>query len=72
MKTHQVIMNDNDVGATEQLKVLWHPSSPDLTNCRSLWLNNLEVRVNQRDSSLISIANDLSQVNYKCIFSKLL
>ncbi|XP_030381870.1 latrophilin Cirl [Scaptodrosophila lebanonensis] len=40
----------------------WHPMTPDLTQCRSLWLNNLEMRVNQRDSSLISIANDLSEV----------
>ncbi|XP_073816287.1 latrophilin Cirl-like [Musca autumnalis] len=40
----------------------WHPLTPDLTQCRSLWLSNLEVRVSQRDSSLISIANDLSEV----------
>ncbi|XP_052843527.1 latrophilin Cirl isoform X3 [Drosophila gunungcola] len=40
----------------------WHPMTPDLTQCRSLWLNNLEMRVNQRDSSLISIANDMSEV----------
>ncbi|XP_017837235.1 latrophilin Cirl isoform X1 [Drosophila busckii] len=40
----------------------WHPMTPDLTQCRSLWLNSLEMRVNQRDSSLISIANDLSEV----------
>ncbi|XP_068146030.1 latrophilin Cirl [Drosophila tropicalis] len=40
----------------------WHPLTPDLTQCRSLWLNNLEMRVNQRDSSLISIANDMSEV----------
>lgn len=40
----------------------WHPLTPDLTQCRSLWLNSLEVRVNHRDSSLISIANDLSEV----------
>ncbi|XP_053965619.1 latrophilin Cirl isoform X2 [Anastrepha ludens] len=40
----------------------WHPMTPDLTQCRSLWLNNLEVRVNQRESSVISIANDLSEV----------
>ncbi|XP_032572160.1 latrophilin Cirl isoform X2 [Drosophila sechellia] len=40
----------------------WHPATPDLTQCRSLWLNNLEMRVNQRDSSLISIANDMSEV----------
>lgn len=40
----------------------WHPMTPDLTQCRSLWLNSLEVRVNQRESSVISIANDLSEV----------
>ncbi|XP_036334438.1 latrophilin Cirl isoform X2 [Rhagoletis pomonella] len=40
----------------------WHPLTPDLTQCRSLWLNSLEVRVNQRESSVISIANDLSEV----------
>ncbi|EDW02098.1 GH20083 [Drosophila grimshawi] len=40
----------------------WHPLTPDLTQCRSLWLNSLEMRVNQQDSSLISIANDLSEV----------
>ncbi|BFG04257.1 latrophilin Cirl [Drosophila madeirensis] len=40
----------------------WHPLTPDLTQCRSLWLNNLEMRLNQRDSSLISIANDMSEV----------
>lgn len=42
--------------------VTWQPLTPDLTQCRSLWLNSLELRVNQRDSALISIANDLSQV----------
>lgn len=40
----------------------WYSYQPDLTQCRSLWLNNLEVRVNQQESSLLSIANDLSQV----------
>ncbi|XP_055714578.1 latrophilin Cirl isoform X2 [Phlebotomus papatasi] len=44
------------------LSAQWQPSSPDLAQCRSLWLNNLEIRVNMRDSSIISIANDLSQV----------
>ncbi|XP_063705042.1 latrophilin Cirl [Culicoides brevitarsis] len=43
-------------------KAVWYPATPDLSQCRSLWLNSLEIRVNQRDSSLISIANDLSQV----------
>lgn len=43
---------------------MWQPSTPDLTQCRSLWLNSLEVRVNQRDTALVSIANDLSQVNF--------
>ncbi|XP_059609740.1 latrophilin Cirl [Phlebotomus argentipes] len=41
---------------------MWQPSTPDLAQCRSLWLNNLEIRVNMHDSSIISIANDLSQV----------
>lgn len=40
----------------------WLPATPDLTHCRSLWLNSLEVRVNQPDSSIVSIATDLSQV----------
>uniref|UniRef100_A0A182S8P3 Uncharacterized protein n=1 Tax=Anopheles maculatus TaxID=74869 RepID=A0A182S8P3_9DIPT len=40
----------------------WYAYRPDLTQCRSLWLNNLEVRVQQPESSLISIANDLAQV----------
>ncbi|XP_058055637.1 latrophilin Cirl [Anopheles bellator] len=40
----------------------WYAYQPDLTQCRSLWLNNLEVRVQQPESSLISIANDLAQV----------
>lgn len=43
---------------------MWQPSTPDLTQCRSLWLNSLEVRVSSRDSALVSIANDLSQVLY--------
>lgn len=43
-------------------EVVWQPATPDLTHCRSLWLNSLEVRVNHRDSSVISIATDLSQV----------
>lgn len=41
---------------------MWQPSTPDLTQCRSLWLNSLEVRVSSRDSAVVSIANDLSQV----------
>lgn len=42
--------------------VIWQPVTPDLTHCRSLWLNSLEVRVNQRDAKLIDIAADLAQV----------
>lgn len=49
-------------GENNKVQVVWQPLTPDLTHCRSLWLNSLEVRVNQRDSSLISIANELSQV----------
>ncbi|XP_035778355.1 latrophilin Cirl-like [Anopheles albimanus] len=46
----------------ETAAATWYAYQPDLTQCRSLWLNNLEVRVQQPDSSLISIANDLAQV----------
>lgn len=54
-------------GENNKVQVVWQPLTPDLTHCRSLWLNSLEVRVNQRDSSLISIANELSQVN--CLYN---
>ncbi|ETN64545.1 cirl/latrotoxin receptor [Anopheles darlingi] len=47
---------------TEAAAATWYAYQPDLTQCRSLWLNNLEVRVQQPESSLISIANDLAQV----------
>lgn len=53
-------------GESNKVQVVWQPLTPDLTHCRSLWLNSLEVRVDQRDSSLISIANELSQVNVCC------
>lgn len=50
-------------------RVMWQPATPDLTQCRSLWLNNLEVRVNQEQTPLIPIANDLSQVtNSKTLY----
>nr|CAD7570187.1 unnamed protein product [Timema californicum] len=41
--------------------VSWLPDTPDLSECRSLWLTNLESRVEEGDS-IISISNDLSQV----------
>lgn len=53
---------DDDPMYNSERGYMWQPSTPDLTQCRSLWLNSLEVRVNQRDSALVSIANDLSQV----------
>ncbi|XP_075219234.1 latrophilin Cirl-like isoform X6 [Lycorma delicatula] len=37
------------------------PSSPDLSECRSVWLTSLETRINDGDS-IINIANDLCQV----------
>lgn len=37
------------------------PPTPDLSECRSVWLSSLEGRLHQGDS-IISIANDLSQV----------
>lgn len=50
-------------------RVVWQPATPDLTQCRSLWLNSLEVRVQQRESSVVSIANELSQVtNSKTLY----
>jgi len=39
------------------------PPTPDLSECRSVWLSSLEGRLHQGDS-IISIANDLSQVYY--------
>lgn len=39
----------------------WIPATPDLSECRSVWLTNLESRVIEGDS-LISITGDLSQV----------
>lgn len=39
----------------------WYPATPDLSECRSVWLTSLESRVNEGDS-LISITSDLSQV----------
>ncbi|XP_028025566.1 latrophilin Cirl isoform X2 [Bombyx mandarina] len=39
----------------------WHGASPDLSECRSVWLNNLEARVREGES-LLSISNDLAQV----------
>lgn len=42
----------------------WSPATPDLSQCRSVWLTNLESRVIEGDS-LTSIMSDLSQVcNY--------
>lgn len=62
-----IVSNSNKIGMVNTsldntTRAMWYPATPDLTQCRSLWLNSLEIRVNQRDSSLISIANDLSQV----------
>lgn len=39
----------------------WYPTTPDLSECRSVWLTSLESRVIEGDS-LISITSDLSQV----------
>lgn len=62
-------MDDDPLYASNTERAyMWQPSTPDLTQCRSLWLNSLEVRVNQRDSALVSIANDLSQVIFCFIY----
>ncbi|XP_053619225.1 latrophilin Cirl isoform X2 [Plodia interpunctella] len=39
----------------------WHGATPDLSECRSVWLNSLEARVKEGES-LLSISNDLAQV----------
>lgn len=39
----------------------WHGETPDLSECRSVWLNSLEARVREGES-LLSISNDLAQV----------
>ncbi|KAJ9585473.1 hypothetical protein L9F63_002738, partial [Diploptera punctata] len=49
------------VSQVTTLPPVWQPSSPDLSECRSVWLTSLESRVEEGDS-IISIANDLSQV----------
>lgn len=40
---------------------IWHDATPDLSQCRSVWLNMLEARVREGES-LLSISNDLAQV----------
>lgn len=43
-------------------RAAWSPRTPDMTHCKSLWLVGLEMRVNQPDAPLVSIATELSQV----------
>ncbi|XP_044257478.1 latrophilin Cirl isoform X5 [Tribolium madens] len=40
----------------------WHPSTPDLSQCRSVWLTSLEQRIMAGRDPLVSITNDLAQV----------
>ncbi|XP_044741072.1 latrophilin Cirl-like isoform X3 [Chrysoperla carnea] len=40
---------------------IWSPETPDLSECRSVWLTSLESRINEEDS-LIAINNDLASV----------
>lgn len=49
------------VDSNEKYATRWYPETPDLSECRSVWLNSLESRVNEGES-LIAITNDLSQV----------
>ncbi|GLH02726.1 Latrophilin-3 [Gryllus bimaculatus] len=48
----------------------WRPASPDLSECRSVWLTSLEDRVNDGDS-ITSIAGDLAQVGAQCCLRSL-
>ena len=41
----------------------WYPASPDLSECKSVWLTSLDSRIGEGDS-IISIANDLAQVTH--------
>lgn len=41
---------------------LWSPPTPDLSECRSVWLTSLEQRVLLGKDPLISITSDLAQV----------
>ena len=46
----------------------WFPASPDLSECKSVWLTSLDSRIGEGDS-IISIANDLAQVtNSKTLY----
>lgn len=42
-------------------RAMRHPETPDLSECKSVWLNSLESRINEQDPLLI-IAADLCQV----------
>lgn len=44
-------------------RATWYPSSPDLSECKSVWLTSLDSRIGEGDS-IISIANDLAQVTH--------
>ncbi|GJQ68273.1 hypothetical protein Trydic_g10784 [Trypoxylus dichotomus] len=43
-------------------KAIWSPDTPDLSECRSVWLTSLEQRVLVMKDSLLSITSDLAQV----------
>lgn len=43
-------------------KSVWSPETPDLSECRSVWLTSLEQRVLVMKDSLLSITSDLAQV----------
>ncbi|GBP18654.1 Latrophilin Cirl [Eumeta japonica] len=49
--------NDYSYDATPE----WHGATPDLSECRSVWLNSLEARVREGES-LLSVSSDLAQV----------
>lgn len=40
----------------------WSPQTPDLSQCRSVWLTSLEQRILSNQNPLVSITNDLAQV----------
>jgi len=49
----------------------WFPERPDLIDCESPWLDNLEKRLNNRDEPVVNIITELSELSStKQLFSK--
>ncbi|KAM3959999.1 calcium-independent receptor for alpha-latrotoxin isoform 4-T4 [Aphomia sociella] len=58
--SNQHTASNSDIAYSDSVPE-WLGATPDLSECRSVWLNSLEARVKEGDS-LLSISNDLAQV----------